>query len=143
MLVAVVAGSLVLPRVAESRAAAHPSVILISIDTLRADRLGVLGNPRPLTPNLDGLAREGAVFAAASSPAPWTKPAHASIFMSLLPSDHGARWNRTRIQPYRSMLAERFRDAGYRTAAFTGGASVHGDAGFDQGPDVGKPHEFT
>jgi arylsulfatase A-like enzyme len=134
------AASLILPRLAASRASGHPAVVLISLDTLRADRLGVLGYPRALTPDLDRLAREGAVFAQATAAAPWTKPSHASIFLSRLPFDHGARWNRTRIPSDRVMLAERFRNAGYRTAAFTGGASVHGEAGFDQGFEIYENH---
>src|SRR5437867_3845991 len=63
-----------LPRLSPARASGRPSVILVSIDTLRADRLGVLGSARPRTPLLDGIATEGMVCEQALSAAPWTLP---------------------------------------------------------------------
>jgi arylsulfatase A-like enzyme len=114
---------------------------MISIDTLRADRLGILGYERGLTPNLDRLAEGGAVFLQATSTSPWTLPSHGSVFTSMLPFDHGGRWYHAPIRPRRSMLAERFRNAGYRTAAFTGGAWMDGDRGFYQGFGVYREYE--
>jgi len=128
------------PYARAARAAGRPSIILVSIDTLRADRLGAYGSDRGLTPHLDALAREGAVFEQASSAAPWTLPSHVSLFTSMLPFDHHVRWTSTHIDPVRSMLAERFRDAGYRTAAFTGAGYVDSSFGFDQGFDVYENH---
>src|SRR5438034_795203 len=74
-----------LPWLSAVRASGRPSVILVSIDTLRADRLGVLGSARPRTPLLDGIATEGMVFGQAMSAAPWTLPSHASLFASRIP----------------------------------------------------------
>ena len=68
----------------------RPNVLLITIDTLRADRLGCYGAERPTSPNLDRLAREGLVFDRAYSQAPWTLPAMASVMTSLHPTRHGA-----------------------------------------------------
>jgi arylsulfatase A-like enzyme len=121
--------------------ATGPSVLLVSIDTLRADRVGVLGGRRGLTPNLDRLAREGVVFEAASSAAPWTLPAHVSLFLSQLPWDHGTTSRGTRISPSHAMLAEHYREHTYRTAAFTAGGYVSGWYGFDQGFDTFEEYE--
>jgi arylsulfatase A-like enzyme len=123
----------VLPVVAARRAAGHPSVILVSIDTMRADALGALGGRG--TPRLDRLASEGTLFEQATSAAPWTLPSHASIFTSQLPFDHGARFTSHPVPPDRLMLAEVLSDAGYETAGFTGDAYVDAGFGFGQGFD--------
>jgi len=141
MPVLLAAQRVVLPDLAARRSAGHPSVILISIDTLRADRLGTLGYPRNSTPFLDRLAREGVLFTNAAAAAPWTMPSHASVFTSMLPFDHRGQWYREPLLPRRSMLAERFREAGYRTAAFTGGVWVDGDRGFYQGFELYANHD--
>ncbi len=64
------------------------NVVIVDFDTLRADRLGVLGNPRPLTPNLDALAAHSYLFTAAVAQAPWTLPSTMSFFTSLYPHQH-------------------------------------------------------
>jgi arylsulfatase A-like enzyme len=126
----------------EAKAGSRPSVILLSLDTLRADRMGVLGSNRPLTPLLDSLAREGTVFEQAMTPAPWTLPAHASLFASILPFDLRRHWDWNRVVPLRrALLAERFFEAGYRTAAFTGGGYVSARYGFGQGFEVYADHD--
>ena len=133
------AAHLALPVVAARRAAGHPSVVVISIDTLRADRLGAAGYFRALTPNLDRLADDGAQFLQATSTSPWTFPAHVSLFTSALPFDFGERiW---RASPNFLMLAELFRNAGYRTAAYTGGTWVAARIGFDQGFESFESHD--
>ena len=129
-----------LPYVRAARAAGRPSIILVSIDTLRADRLGAYGNDLGLTPHLDALADEGMVFEQATSAAPWTLPSHVSLFTSMLPFDHHVRWTSMHIDPVRSMLAESLRNAGYRTGAFTGAGYVDSVFGFDQGFDVYENH---
>lgn len=116
-------------------------VILVCLDTLRADRMGILGNGRGLTPRLDSLAREGTVFVQADSVAPWTLPSHASLFTSLLPYDHGARWDHRPLRPATATLAEQFREAGYRTASFNGGAYVSAHLGLDQGFQIYEEHD--
>ncbi len=130
-----------LPTLAAGRARGRPPVIIVSLDTLRADRLGAYGSTSGLTPHLDRLAAEGMVFDQASSTAPWTLPSHTSLFTSLLPFDHHVRWSWMKIHPERAMLAERFKDAGYRTAAFTGGGYVSSDFGFDQGFEIYENHD--
>jgi arylsulfatase A-like enzyme len=122
------------------RAGSRPSVILVSIDTLRADRL--LG-PRgaETMPRLSALLRDGTTFERATSAAPWTLPSHVSLFTSLLPFDHGVRWTRHAISAGRATLAERFRDAGYRTAAFAGASYVSASFGLSHGFEVYEDHD--
>ncbi len=72
------------------RSGAGPNVLLLTIDTLRADRLGVYGYPKNLTPNMDLLAKEGTLFERAISQSPWTRPSFGSLLTSLYPSQHGA-----------------------------------------------------
>jgi membrane-anchored protein YejM (alkaline phosphatase superfamily) len=91
-----------------------PNVLLITIDTLRADRLG-----RGLTPAIDALAARGTRYAQARSTAPLTLPAHASILTGALPPEHGVRLNGRRMAS-RPTMANAFKDAGYRTGAFVG-----------------------
>jgi len=131
-----------LPRLSAARAAGRPSIMIVSLDTLRADRLGALGSARPLTPLLDGIATEGMVFEQAMSAAPWTLPSHASLFASLLPFDQIRRWDYNREPPLRqTLLAERLREAGYRTAGFTGGGYVSAQCGFGQGFEIYEDHD--
>lgn len=132
---------LLLPLAAATRSTGRLCVILVSLDTLRADRLGVMGYHRRLTPRLDALAAEGMVFEQAMAAAPWTLPSHASLFTSLLPSDHAARRDYTAIAPVQTVLAEHFRNAGYRTGAFTGGGYVSAKYGFAQGFEVYDDHD--
>ena len=66
------------------------NLIIVSIDTLRADRLGCYGNDRPTSPAIDRIASEGVLFEDASAPSPWTKPSHASLLTGLYPSRNGA-----------------------------------------------------
>jgi arylsulfatase A-like enzyme len=113
----------------------HPNIILISIDTLRADRLGYNGYKRSITPNIDRLAREGTVFRCAVSQSPWTLPSHASIMTSLYPSQHGASQVTSKLDKNFVTLAELLRDASYETAAFTGGGWISPIFGLDQGFD--------
>jgi arylsulfatase A-like enzyme len=132
---------LALPLAAGFRAQDRSSVILVSLDTLRADRLGSMGYPRPTTPILDQLAAEGTVMEKGISPAPWTLPAHVSLFTSQLPDEHRVRRVESRVRPYHLLLSESFREAGYRTAAFTGGGYVSGGYGFRQGFEVYDDHD--
>lgn len=117
-----------------ARASGRPSILIVSLDTMRADQLGALGGTT--TPHLDRLAAEGTLFTQATSASPWTLPSHASIFTSRLPFDHGARFTRNTIRPPLVTLAEVLKNAGYATAGFTGDAYVDASFGFDQGFDV-------
>jgi arylsulfatase A-like enzyme len=94
------------------------NVVLVTLDTVRADALGAYGQDRGATPNLDRVAAEGVVFDAAISSSPSTLPSHASIFTGKHPYAHGARSNLGYLlSPEEETLAERLAGAGYRTAA--------------------------
>src|SRR6266850_1787238 len=77
----------------------HPSVVLVSLDTVRADHVSCYGYSRKTTPGLDLLAAESTLFETAVSPAPWTLPSHASIFTALYPHNHGAAGYQTVLLP--------------------------------------------
>ena len=101
---------------------ARPPIVLITIDTLRADRLGAYGSTRGLTPSLDAFAGEATRFAAAVSQVPLTLPSHATILTGLHPAHHGIRTNDGfRLAPTVPTLAESLKAIGYATAAFIGG----------------------
>lgn len=109
-----------------------PDVLLLVIDTLRADAVDwTPGNGH--TPNLAAVAEHGVRFDQAISSASWTLPAMSSLFTGLLPSQHGATDRRHALPLDVSTLAERFHEGGYRTAAFTGGAFVDPTYGLAQG----------
>jgi arylsulfatase A-like enzyme len=123
-----------------------PDILLISIDTLRADHLGAWGWHRPTSPNLDRLAAGGIRFADAASQAPWTTPSHMTMLTGLYPSTHGvnqgfgdfltfAKSGRgyRRLSGSVTTLAEALRDAGYRTRGLGGGGTIGGDLGFKDG----------
>ncbi len=119
------------PGGAEPGAAAHapPRVILlISIDTLRADHLGLYGHARFTSPILDGFARSGVVFEDASAPAPWTLPSHASILTGRYPLRHGVTSSATALPEDVATLAKRLSGLGYRTAAITNSAWLKADS---------------
>lgn len=125
----------------------HPSMILIVIDTLRADYLGAYGFDGPISPELDTLSTESILFERCSAQAPWTTPSMASMMTSLYPEAHGVllapddprtqqawlqRWARA-IPDTSTTLAEALRDRGYRTAAFVANPFITGGLGFEQG----------
>ena len=91
--------------------------MLISIDTLRADRLGTYGYERFTSPVLDEFARRGVVFEDASSPAPWTLPSHASMLTGLTPVSHGLVNAQTGLSTEVETLADWFNAAGWKTSA--------------------------
>jgi arylsulfatase A-like enzyme len=99
--------------------AARPSVLLVTIDTLRADRVGAYGGPAGLTPTLDALANQGTVFEEAVASVPLTLPSHSTILSGLEPPHHGVRDNGTYVFPTdRATVATRLKAAGYATGAF-------------------------
>lgn len=113
-----------------------PSLLLITIDTLRADRVGCYGYAGATTPVLDGLARRGARFARAEAAVPLTGPSHATILTGLYPPVHGVRDNVTfPLGPQHPTLATILKSAGYDTAAFVGAYPVAADFGFGRGFD--------
>ena len=110
-------------------------VILISLDTLRADHLTCYGYDRDTSPNIDALARDGVRFAETRAPSPWTLPSHVSMMTGLDTINHGVLGADRRMDPRIPMLAELLKAKGFRNAAFTGGGLVHERFGFDRGFD--------
>ena len=114
-------------------AAAKPNVLLVTIDTLRADHLGCYGHAGAATPTLDALAARGVRFATAITHVPLTGPSHASILTGRTPLGHGFRDNGGYVIPAEARTAaEDFRQAGYRTAAFVSGFPLDRRFGFDR-----------
>jgi choline-sulfatase len=112
----------------------RPNVLLVTIDTLRADHVGCYGHPGLATPVLDGLASRGVRFGTAVAHVPLTAPSHASILTGRTPLGHGLRDNGGFALPDDAKsLAEDFRQAGYRTAAFVSGFPLDRRFGFDRG----------
>ncbi len=123
------------------------SVLLVTVDTLRADHVGAYGRAPSITPAIDALAARGAVFEHVWTTAPLTVPAHASLLTGLLPPQHGLRSNHPAAplppqdkRPYNT-LAEVFRAQGWRTAAFVSASVLRKertglDAGFEIYDDV-------
>ncbi|MFZ5845497.1 MAG: sulfatase [Patescibacteria group bacterium] len=125
------------------------NVVFVSFDTLRAKNVHALGYPRNTTPNLDKLAKTGFTFNQAMSVAPWTLPSTMSWFtgaypsqhkvlnkFTLLPSGEEKLTNLGDLSPSFKTLAEIFRENGYWTGGFTGGAGVDHQFGFNQGFEV-------
>ena len=112
-------------------------VILISIDTLRADRLPAYGYRTVATPNLDALAAQSVVFERAYSHAPQTLPAHASIFTGALPFEHGVRDNvGFTLRPGHWSIAGALRERGWPTAGFVSAYVLRTQTGIAQGFDT-------
>lgn len=109
------------------------NVLLITIETLRADHVGMNGYARNTTPNLDRLAREGASFHTVVAQAPFTLPSVATIMTGLTPPRHGVRNHPATLAADKVTLAERFEKAGYQTAAMTRHTWLRNKSGLDQG----------
>ncbi len=110
-----------------------PPVILISVDTLRADHLSCYGYGRLQTPHIDSLARGGTLFTEISSQAPITLPSHVSLFTSTYPFANGIRENAQVLSPGAVTLATVLSAHGYNTAAFIGGYFLERRFGLAQG----------
>jgi arylsulfatase A-like enzyme len=132
----------------------RPHVLLITLDTTRADHLGMYGYERPTSPNLDALARESVLYTRAKATSSWTLPSHGSLFTGLFPKSHGADRGagasisvsdllelESRLAPARSLsegvptLAWILREAGYTTGAVVGGPYLKRPFGLDRGFD--------
>jgi arylsulfatase A-like enzyme/Flp pilus assembly protein TadD len=113
------------------------NVVLISIDTCRADHLSCYGYKRRTTPHIDAVARDGVLFREALSPVPFTRPAHSSMLTGNYPPTHGVRLNNTEVlAPDNVTLAEILHDAGYKTGAFVSGFPLDAKFGVNQGFDT-------
>lgn len=132
--------------------AGAPNLVLIVLDTVRADHLGCYGYARPTSPHLDALAAQSVVFEHASSQAPWTASSLASLFTGLYPSVHGLdggiTWGRSHptddlpfavqrvLGPQQTTLAEVLRERGYATAGFVSNVYANSIFGLAQGFEI-------
>lgn len=122
-----------LPR----RASGPLNLVVVTLDTTRADRMGAYGNTKIETPAFDRLAREGVLFEQAVSVAPLTLPVHASMFTGKFPPEHGVRDNGGFfLGPEQLTLAEVLQSRGYRTGAFVGAYVLDSKWGTNQGFDT-------
>lgn len=124
----------------DSTGCAAPNIVLISLDTLRSDHLGLYGYPLNTSPSLDRFFADGVVFTHMYSQTPWTLPSHISMMTAQHPSAHGVRIHPPQVPGYVDRLPERavtlaevLRDEGYATAGYTGGGYLGRAYGFDQG----------
>lgn len=124
------------PSGSRSQRAEPPHVVLIIIDTLRADHLDVYGYHRKTAPNLEKLANEGWLFRRAYSSSTWTLPSTGSMFTGLYPSRHGLRHVDHRLPDSANTIAEIAAENDYETAAFVDGGFLSSRWGFAQGFDL-------
>jgi len=125
----------------ESPASPAPRrILLITCDTLRADRLGCYGYERAQTPNIDGLARQGVLFRNHYVQAPATGPSHASILTGRYPWEHRVVANGSKFRPEEVSLSEVFQEQGYQTVAWIACGILLRQQGYDQGFDEFHDH---
>jgi len=116
-----------------SRLGDRPNVLLISIDSLRADHLGIYGNPHPTSPVIDRLAREGVLFEHALAPTSWTLPSHATMLTGKSQRHHQTTTTDDAIRSEHEMVSEVFARSGYETVGFFSGPFLHPVYGFSRG----------
>lgn len=124
-------------------AARGPNVLVLVMDTTRADRCSINGYARPTTPRLDAFARDATLFRDAWSPANWTGPAHASLFTGLRLEQHGFyEGNRRYLAAGTETIASRLAAAGWATACWSNNTSVSAEFGLTQGFEkIARPYE--
>lgn len=113
----------------------YPNVVLISVDTMRADRLGCYGGQVGLTGMMDFWAERGVRFTNTWAPSPWTLPSHASAMTGLYPTEHRAIDDKINIDKSAVMLAERMKKAGFKTGGFVSHYYLGDEYGFGRGFD--------
>ncbi|PYR39930.1 MAG: hypothetical protein DMF95_34765 [Acidobacteria bacterium] len=116
------------------------NLLLITIDTLRADHVGAYGHSRARTRALDGLAKGGALFERAYAAAPITLPSHATLMTGRYPPGHGSRDNGLRVSPTVPTIATLLLARGFRTAAFVAAFPLDHQFGLNRGFDVYSDH---
>jgi len=119
-----------------------PHVVVISLDTTRADHLGSYGAQPNLTPHIDAFASEATVFADVTAPAPTTLSSHTSMMTGRYPLSHGVVRNGFRVHEDNVMLAEVLKQAGFHTAGFLGSFALDSLFGFAQGFDYYDDRDF-
>jgi arylsulfatase A-like enzyme len=112
-----------------------PTVVLVSIDSLRADHVGAYGYAKPTTPRIDALARSGTLFERALSSTSWTLPAHVALLTGVADSVHGVVDESRALGPGLPTLAERLKARGFATAAVVSGPYLHPRFGLNRGFD--------
>jgi len=120
-------------------ASPHPNIVLITLDTTRADRMGFLGSERGLTPNLDALARQAVVFSRAYAQVPLTTPSHATILTGTYPQFNHVNYMGDPLGKAVPFLPDILHRNGYRTAAFVGALALEPRRlapGFERGFDI-------
>ncbi len=120
-----------------ARAAAKPNIVLITLGSTRADRMGFLGSEAKITPNLDGLARQSMVFEQAFSQAPLTVVSHATILSGTYPQTHRVSEFGARLAPTLPFVPDLLQARGYHTAAFVGSIALDPRNGLAPGFDRG------
>ena len=114
------------------------NVLIISIDTCRADYLSCYGYSENTTPNIDALAEEGVLFEKVLAQVPITLPSHSSIMTGTIPTNHGVHNNFQKLSEDSLTLAEIFSEAGYSTGGVAGAFVLDSSFGFAQGFDSYK-----
>lgn len=112
------------------------NIILISLDSLRADHVGAYGYKRPTSPNFDGFAKQGVLFRNAISTSSWTLPTHLTMFTGRSQVSHGVTVDTKVLSTSIPTLGEIFHEAGYATAGFVSGPYVGGHYGYARGMDT-------
>jgi arylsulfatase A-like enzyme/Flp pilus assembly protein TadD len=135
--VALTASAFAAPPKAPASNTKSPNIILITLDTTRADRMGFLGSTRGLTPNLDALAKQSAVFTRAYAQVPLTPPSHASILTGTYPQFHQLNAMQTPLAVDLPYAPEILRAKGYSTAAFLGSIVLEAKEPYAPGMDRG------
>jgi len=123
-------------RTAAPGSAEAVNLLVIGIDTLRADHLSVYGYSRPTSPNIDELAARGVLWEICISPSSSTAPAHASLWTGTYPHVHGVRRNGQKLAETSVTLAEVLADRGYQTVGFVTNGLIDARHGFDQGFEI-------
>lgn len=113
----------------------QPNIIILLIDTLRADHLSCYGHSRRTSPHIDAIAERGHVFERVVSPAPWTPPSHASLFTGTYPSRHGVDRSHLILDSSLTPLPEVLRRHGYRTYGVSSNYWLSRETCFDRGFD--------
>ena len=122
----------------------EPNVILVTIDTLRADALSAYGHDRPTSPEIDGLAARGTLFERAYAPSPWTWPSTATLLTGLVPPEHGLLdYESCYLSDELETLAEVFQAEGFTTAAYAANPLIVANKNFDQGFERFKSWEWA
>ena len=120
-------------RAAAAAPPSRPDLVLIVVESLRADFTGCYGCPMPTTPVIDALASNGTRFAHAVASSSWTQPSIATLFSSLLPERHGMNRHRQTIRGEAVMLASHLAAAGYQTVGIVANPMLHRCDGFARG----------